>query len=236
MKLNKTILLITLSVLGIATAFAQVNEDRKISSFDKISISSGIHVKYVESSKLSLKVEAENQKILDAVETSINGKTLNIAVKKKTNIKTNKSITVYISSPSLSAITTSSGSKFTAEKVTAKKELSISTTSGSSCNIQSINAPEAVFIDISSGASSEIANLKTPTLNLSTSSGSSSKLTAVDIANDINISSSSGSSSKIEGKAKNVNIDATSGSSVNVRKLTHDTINIAKDKSASVSK
>lgn len=236
MNLNKVTMLIALTIVGIATVFAQVSENRGVSSFDKISVSTGIHVKYLEGNKFSLKLEAENQQILDAIETSVESGTLKITVKKKQNIRTKKGIIAYATSPSLDAISTSSGSKFSTDKLTSKVGLNIKTSSGSSFSAENISAPKGTTINTSSGSSTKIVNLKTSSLNIDTSSGSSSKLAEADINGNLKASASSGSSLKIEGKAKDVDLSASSGSSVKVTGLKYNAINVIKDKGSSVSK
>lgn len=236
MKLHKTIMFISFIILGITTAFAQVSENRNVSSFDKINTSTGIHVKYIQGDKFSLKIEAENQKIVDAIVSTVSNNTLSLSIKKNQNIKTKKGIIAYVTCPSLEAISTSSGSKFTAEKVVAKRELSISTSSGSTLRVENIDAPKGTLINTSSGSNIKIIGLKTSNLNLSASSGSSCKLTEVSISNHLKAASSSGASIKIEGKAEDVNLSSSSGSSINIKGLTYKTVNVTKDKGASISK
>ncbi|OYD42481.1 head GIN domain-containing protein [Sphingobacterium cellulitidis] len=94
---------ITLSMLMLAfitMAHAQHKESRKIGSFSEISVSAGIQVKFIKSSKNEVLVDVSKQEYLSKIETVVNSRDLQIRVKRgsQINSRTPIKVTVYSNS------------------------------------------------------------------------------------------------------------------------------------------
>ncbi len=172
------------------------SESRKLSSFDKISVSAGIDVIYKTGPKSVTVVADEN--LIELIRTEVEGNTLKVTRAKNTNIKHYKKFEVEVSSPELFAIKTSSGSSFqTIEKIKSS-HMSVSSSSGSDID----------------------AVIEAKKMKVKSSSGSDIKLTL--LADMVEVDSSSGSDIDLNGSARSVKLSASSGSDIKAKNLTVD--------------
>lgn len=104
---------------------AQVSETRKVESFSKIEVASGVELHYKESQgETSVKVEA-NQGIPAEIITEVDGKTLRISAKGKA-----KNVKIYVSSKDVESFKASSKSRIVFENTIHTENISIGLESG----------------------------------------------------------------------------------------------------------
>lgn len=165
-----------------------VEETRKTGDFDEIKVSRGMNVYISQGEETKVIVKAD-ENLLDVIETRIEGNVLKITSNQ--NIRRAKSKKVFITTPKITVIKSSSGSNVYSETVIESKRLEISISSGSNMKL----------------------NLETKYLSASVSSGSNLKLEGS--ANNFSGKASSGSNIKAkELTSDNCEVKVNSGANI----------------------
>lgn len=190
-----------------------VTQVRNVGKFTGISASAGVKVNFTQSRNQSVVVETDpdlQQYIYTEVENGI----LVISVKNKGNNNLKfKKILVTVNAPHLQSIRTSSGASFFTVNTVKENSFDISAESGSSLNAD-LKANTTVNAKCTSGASLKVS-ADTANLIFNGNSGSSSVITGkVQKANYI--LSSAATLNAQNAIVQNVEVSATSGSSVKV--------------------
>lgn len=170
-----------------------VEEVRKTNDFNKIEVSRGMNV-YISQGEFSKVLVKADENLMDAIETITDGDVLIIRATK--NIRSATSKKVFITTPQIEAIKSSSGSNIFSETKLECKNLDLSTSSGSNMTLQ----------------------LNAENLEASASSGSNIKLQTV--SENVEASASSGSNIRLEGNTSAFTGKATSGSNIKAEELT----------------
>ena len=80
-----------------------VTEERDLSDFTQISLSTSADVYYTQADEYSVKVEA-SQNLMEIIETKVEGSKLKIKRKKGTCLRGNNPIRIYVNSPDIETI------------------------------------------------------------------------------------------------------------------------------------
>lgn len=203
-----------------------ISENRKIDSdFDAIKVSQGIELILTQSEEFSLTVAAD-ENIMDLLKTDVKGNTLHISFEK--NVYRASSRKVYLSTETVSSLTTSSGANIVSENTIKSENLDLDASSGSSINIK-IRA-QFVQCETSSGATMNVYGT-TKSSKFRASSGSTihadtlkSENTTAKVSSGANIDvyasesltakASSGGDIDYAGNPKAIDKDTSSGGSV----------------------
>lgn len=171
-----------------------VKEERKVTDFKAVTVSSGINLLIGQGSTVKVVVEAE-ENLLPYIKTEVSGEVLRIGIKGSFgNFHSHKPINVYVTAKELKALEVNSGSRLKTENKIQAGNLKISSSSGSSF----------------------LAEIDCTNLDASSSSGSSGVISGS--AKSIEAESSSGSSLvALDLKAEKGKVSASSGSSVSVK-------------------
>jgi hypothetical protein len=86
--MKKVIVLFGLLIISHFTSICQINEDRKLPPFDKLNVSSEVKVFMTKGNEEKVKIVATNISLSD-IETSVNGKTLQIELSRGIHIDAN---------------------------------------------------------------------------------------------------------------------------------------------------
>ena len=186
----------TVTFLFTVLASAQVSENRTVSNFSKIKVSTSIDLVFTQDSKTSVKVEADDAERLQAIVTKVSGNTLEVYVdsknlkgKKNRNFKTLK---VWVSAPSVDSFQASSSSS-----VALKNGIEVKTAN----------------IEVSSSADFN-GKIKADEIKLSVSSSGSLK-SAVS-SKKLNVEAEA----ILSGTAENINVSASSSADFQGKELT----------------
>ena len=169
-----------------------VTEERSVSGFDKVAISSGMNLYLEQGSKEYLKIEAEDN-ILQNIVTDVKGGKLVIKYKNLVcGISTREPVNIYLTLINLNELDASSGTSISSKEINT----------------------DSLKIDISSGATGEMA-VKANFIDVNLSSGSTLKISGIAESQKVNLSSG------VDYRAadlisKNVKIDVSSGASAEV--------------------
>ena len=113
-----------------------VKEERKVSNFNAVTVSSGINLQIGQGSTEKVVVEAE-ENLLPYIKTDVSGEVLRIGIKGSFgNFHSHKRINVYVTAKELKALEASSGSRLKTENKIKADNLKISSSSGSSFNAE----------------------------------------------------------------------------------------------------
>lgn len=200
--MQRTLALLILSLPLVAEAEVHsssgkvIEEDRKVSAFSEVSVSSGLHTTIVPGSAISVKVKGEAS-IVPLVETSVSSGTLNIRMKKSKLIHISDPIEIMVTMPTLKKVEASGGSHLTS--TTAIPEtLSVESSGGSHVTVTEITA-KSLKVDGSGGS---LITLKGKTGMLVFEGSGGTQLQADDL------------------ESPNTSIDASGGTQVHVKKST----------------
>lgn len=178
MKTSKTFsLLIMLFMVGISSiVFAgdyNKTEDRNLSGFEAIKVSSGIDLYITMGDTESVKIVADDD-IIDKIATEVKDGTLKIYMKKGNwfNWGGNKTRKAYVTVKELVAVDASSGSDVRSENTLEGESLKVQASSGSDVELDVFY--KNLWIDTSSGSDARLSG-KVKTLNAEASSGSDIK-------------------------------------------------------------
>ena len=226
MKTLTTIILALASVLVFAQEKTEV---RNVTGFSKIDVSEGIKVELTLGDKEFVEVTADEEYI-DIVITEVSNGELDIYIKGNNWWNSNnRKILVKVTATKVESIDVSSGASVISQNLIENDELEMSASSGSSLKI-AFKAKEA-SCDVSSRATAKLKGVA-KYFDTEASSGSSihaSDVIAVKVKADvssgasisvhaeeeIDAEASSGGSIKYSGSPKIVDVDKSSGGSVN---------------------
>lgn len=214
-------------------ALAQVvREDRKVSSYDGVKVSTGIEVYIRQGSSQSVTVEADEDDIEDLM-TEVKGGILNIYFENKSSFWNwdQRSGKVFVTVTEIKLITSSSGSDVIGETVLVSDYLEVESSSGSDLKlhvkVKTLKAEsssgsdmelsgEAEFFEASSSSGSDLEAIDLTARKAKLRASSGSDLSA-NVTEDIEADASSGSDITYSGRPQYVNIDESSGGDVSRR-------------------
>jgi len=221
-------------LVGFSGSGNVITEERNISGFDSVSVSSGINLIIEQTGSESLKIEAEDNIVPKIITKVTNGK-LNIMYKPWTldfiGINTSMPINVYLNVSDLNTISLSSGSTLNCKELNTEKlkvnlnsgasgeikvkvkELDTALTSGSTLKVQGDAGKQEV--KLSSGVTYDAENLVSKIAEVKVSSGAAATLNVSDSL-DVNISS--GGSVKYIGSPRIISNISSGGSLENLNK------------------
>lgn len=183
-------------------------QDRKVSSFHSIKISTGIDLVLQQSSTTEVTVEADDDLINDLI-TEVKNETLHIYLDRKISWGWNRTMKVFVNCPDLVKLDSSAGSDVKTEGVFKTEEFTLEVSSGSDVDFH-VDASK-VRINTSSGSD---AKVKGTTGMLTASSSSGSDLDASELkARVVEVSASSGSDASVYASEK-LNARASSGADI----------------------
>ncbi len=151
MKTKSILLASTLLLLAIFSTKAQEKEQRTVSSFSKIEVSSGINLYITQGDELNLTVESVKGEIHKII-TEVSNNTLKIYNKRNYNWGFNHTPKVYLTVTQLQEITASGGSDVYCQNTINAERLKITTSGGADAYIDA-NTNE---INIKSSGGSDI--------------------------------------------------------------------------------
>ncbi len=232
MKPIKIYPLLALLFLSQAVSAQVVREDRKVSSYDGVKVSTGIDVFIRQGSAQSVTVEADEDDIED-LRTEVKGGVLNIYFENKSSFWNwdQRSGKVYVTVTDIKLVKSSSGSEVIGETVLVSDYLEVESSSGSDLKlhvkVKTLKAESSSGSDMqlsgevdyfeassSSGSDLEAIDLTARKARLRASSGSD---LSVSVTDDIEAHASSGSDITYSGRPQYVNIDESSGGDVSRR-------------------
>ncbi len=185
-----------------------VKQERSVSGFDEIIVSTGIEVVLTQDNFEKVVVEAD-ENIQKIIKTEVNGSKLKIYLDEGINYA--KKMKVYVTLKQLKAIETSSGSEVKTESKITSERLKIHASSGSEITME-LSCNE-VIADTSSGSEMTLSGTAV-SLRADTSSGSNLHASKLE-AEKGDASASSGSDLDLN-VTKEVKAHASSGSSIKV--------------------
>jgi hypothetical protein len=205
-----------------------VKEDRHLSNFEEISVSTGIEVLLAQDSFEKVVVEADEniQKIL---KTEVTGGKLKIYLEE--GVLHAKKMKVYVTVKQLKALEASAGSEVnTGNKINAENlrvhassgadvsmEVScnnLSSDSSSGSNLKISGTTQSFTANSSSGAGLHAADLVSENGNLSASSGAHM---SAKVTKELKAHASSGASINVSGNPSSKDTDSSSGGSVHIQ-------------------
>jgi hypothetical protein len=247
MKKNLTALTVACATFFYATdcsAGKVVREDRKTEPFSKLSAGSSVDVYYAHADSYSIVVEADED-IIGEIVTKTEGETL--VVERKKDFKpfsghflTGKwKLKVYVSSPTLYAVSISGGADFHADNMKSDGSFQLTTSGGADAKIVNLAVAGSADISASGGSDAKIANLTVAeNANISASGGADCdvrKLQArecslrtsagsdlnihLELSGNLQATASGGADMNISGKANDVVATASGGADIDMRKL-----------------
>jgi len=194
------LIIFTVTFLFTVLASAQVSENRTVSNFSKIKVSTSIDLVFTQDSKTSVKVEADDAERLQAIVTKVSGNTLEVYVnsknlkgKKNRNFKTLK---VWVSASLVDSFQASSSSS-----VALKNGIEVKTAN----------------VEVSSSADFN-GKIKADEINLSVSS--SGALKSAVSSKKLNVEVNSSAEAILSGTAENTNVSASSSADFQGKELT----------------
>lgn len=209
----------SITLLFSILASAQVSENRTVSNFSKIKVSTGIDLVFTQDTKISVKVEADDAEKLQDIVTKVSGNTLEVYVdsknfnkkdKKNKNRYSHKILKVWVSAPSVDSFQASSSSAVLLKNGIDVKNADIQVSSSADFN-GNIKA-DAISIKVSSSGD---LKSRISAKNLSIDISSSGEATLSGTTENSTISASS--SADFQGKdltIKNVIVEASSSADV----------------------
>jgi hypothetical protein len=183
----------------------------QVGDFTGVSVSAGIIAEVSVGGAVSTRAEGTDEGI-EKLEVFVKDDELVIRRKPMSgfNWGERQRVTVYVTTPKLERVDSSSGSRLVATGVDAS-DFAIDVSSGSSSEVA--GRCTTLAVDASSGASLKAATLKCENVTADGSSGASVRVHA---SKAVIADASSGASVHVSGSPKNVNIDESSGGNVSV--------------------
>ena len=227
------------TVIGLATTVFAGNSDkteiRKVESFDKIKVSTGIDLYISLGNKESVKVVADDD-IIEKIKTEVEGSTLHIYKKDNNwlnifNWNFNKIQKVYVTVKELKSLDASSGSDVESENTLEGEYLDVETSSGSDIKLDIFY--KEISLKSSSGSDVRLSG-KTKTFKANASSGSdiiarelqcsicvisvsSGSDATVSVSDELHAHASSGGDVRYYGNPTIVDTDESSGGCISGR-------------------
>lgn len=203
----------------------QTETRNTVKNFTAIKASSGIKVYLTQDKAYAVKVEAD-ENLLDIIRTEVKGGELHIYPEK--NIGRAKSKKVYVSSPEISAITSSSGSDVHVENILKADNLELKSTSGSALRLETEadritcrassgaditlkGSANTLTVRASSGSRIKARDLQTARCDAEASSGGN---ISVYVSQDLTASASSGGDIRYSGNPESVSTGKSVSGSV----------------------
>lgn len=212
---------LTSIILFLLMAVNPVTEDRKVSSFDKISVANSIDLYYTQSSSYSVKVEAKEE-LMPQILTEVKNGELIVKLEPGKVKKFTSPIKVYVTAPTLCSVATANSSDFYADRVTCADMLTISTANSSDVKVGTISA-KSCTISTSNSSDCIVKELNAPTcmLKAANSSDISIELKGVE---SLTVNAANSSDVTLKGTAKHLDLTAANSSDINIKGLTYETI------------
>ncbi len=200
--MKRFIILAFIAFATITAAQAQVTETRKINKPDGISVSTNIKAIIMHSNRHEVIVDADNQSILDKIETVTNNGILQIRVKPNTQIQNMKQVRVTV-------YTDANMHKFKAS-------------ANAGIDLREDIKVDQVDIQISSNAQMRATSISAKEADVSISSNA--QFDGSIIAEELDVDVSSNAKANIAGKVKELEANASSNGTLNIRKLSAERI------------
>lgn len=211
-----------------ADSASPFSENRNVSTFHGIDISSGISATIEQSASQKVTVETDAGK-QQFVKTTVENGILKVYVEKSNGARNFKKLNVKIAAPTFNSIKVSGGARMTTSSAINNSNLLLGVTSGS--NVKgTFNIQNDLNIIENTGANIDV-RINTKTLNLDSSTGSNAKLEGSAELATVNISSGS-SLNAINFAAKNLTVNA--GSASNAKVFSTETLFVKASSAASV--
>lgn len=221
------IIALTVGLMGCVMAQGIEEQNREVSSFNSISVSSGIKLFLTQGEDNQVVVKADGV-IIDDVVTKIENETLKIYVSSRKLFRINSSTEVYVTFSWINSIESSAGSEVIGQNKLMLDKLNVHNSSGSSSdfevecrdlelqtssgsNIKTRGTSLNIIAKASSGSEIRAKELKVIDAKLEASSGSTIE---VHVSGDLEASSSSGSSIVYYGEAIPKLLQQSSGGSI----------------------
>ena len=165
-------------------------EVRKVKDFDKIEVSRGMNV-YISQGEITKVVVNADENLMEYIETRYEGDRLIVTA--KANIRQAKSKKVYVTTPNISEIKSTSGSNVYSETKIISKNIELAASSGSNMTLEI----KAENVDASASSGSNL-KLQTDVENIETSASAGSNIRMKGSTNAFSGKVSSGANIKAE--------------------------------------
>jgi len=231
-RLSQIVLLLAMMLVVQVSQAQSVREERKLSSYDAVKVSTGIDLYIRQGNKQQVTVEADEDDLEDLV-TEVRGGELSIYFESNSSFWdwSNRSATVYVTVTDIKAITSSSGSDVMGETIIVAEDIQLESSSGANMKLQ-IKA-RRLTAESSSGSEMELSgeaeefdgrsssgsdlDARELTAKKATVRASSGSDLAISVVDEIDADASSGSDISYSGRPQYVNIDESSGGDVSRR-------------------
>lgn len=196
-------------IVGIRGSENVKSEDRNVSGFNSVSVSSGMNLYLKQGSTESLKIEAEDN-ILPLIITKVEDGKLEIKYKNFLlgGLSLHKSVNVYLTVKDLKEVDVSSGVRIESEEIRSD-DLKINLSSGAEGNI--IIVSKNLIADISSGSRLEISG-QTDSQDIDLGSGG--EYSAKNFISKTAVVHASSGSNAVVNVSENLDVDISSGATV----------------------
>lgn len=205
-------LITLLFICCLSSAQAQHKETRKLGNHDAISVTTGLVVEYINSSKNEAVISCENKEHINLIITEIKNGVLEIRYKSNSKVSTQKAntVTIYSNANLKKAKASSSG------KLIIKDAINVST------------------FELSASSSGNIItnNIKADLVKINSSS--SAKIETNILAKTLKIDASSSSKINVSGSAADVSVDMSSSANVELTKTNIGTLDVEGNSSATL--
>lgn len=131
-----------------------VKEQRHVSSFDKIEVSTAIHLILTQGTERSITVEADDN-IVPLIQTEVKNNELTIQIKSPNTSTSPTVMNVYVTAPSLRALEANSAAKVSGESVWKFSELELEANSAAKITLGLQG--DKLEVDVNSAASVELS-------------------------------------------------------------------------------
>ena len=202
-----------------------VEENRKVGNFEEIIVSRGMNV-YISQGDVTKVMVKADENLVDAIETRMEGDALKVT--STANIRSATVKKVFITTPELSSLRTSSGSNVFSETVITSKNLDLSSSSGSNLKLEiktgkveaSVSAGSNIKLEgmtdyfygkASSGSNLKAENLSSKNSELKVSSGAN---IWIKVKEELQAQASSGGNIFYYGNPEFTDIEKSSGGNV----------------------
>ncbi len=194
-------------------------EDRQVSDFHAVSVSSGINLYLTQGNKETLSLEAD-ENLMEHIITEVENGTLKIYSKKK--LRKYEKLEAHVTFKELDKISGSAGADVFADKGIKAEKMYVNMSSGADIKLK-LKASK-IKLNMSSG-SDGIVDFEGKNVHINASSGSDVEMYASNL-DEFSANISSGSDIDIQGSAQNVKINASSGSDMDAFDFTVANANI----------
>ena len=196
-------------IVGIRGSENVKSEDRSVSGFDSVSVSSGMNLFLKQGNSESLKIEAEDN-ILPMILTAVKNGRLEIKYKNFLigGLSLHKPINIYLTVKNLKEIDISSGVRIESEEIKSES-LKIDLSSGAEGNMIIIS--QKLVVKLSSGSKLEISGQAD---NQDIDLGSGGVYSAKDLVSKTAVIHASSDSNAVVNASENLDVEISSGATV----------------------